>query len=470
MNTRYERCDMNPVQPVNESRVGGIHRLVKEDKAMNKNKFINPKRKVKCGLWNVRTMKQEGKMEQLLDVFNRYSLDLCALTETKLTGVGKSTLEGGKLLLQAGRQDGYHYQGVALLMSKDASHALEEWEPFNERILMARLKSVHGKLSIIVNYAPTEDAESQLKNNFYSNLQEIIDKVPNHDVLICLGDFNAKLGSDNEGWRECMGVHGMGEMNDNGMRLASFCLANELIIGGTLFQHKNIHKYTWRSPCGKYLNQIDHFAINRKFKSSLLDVRTRRGADIGSDHQLVISTLRLKLKATKAKTSLPARYDSAKLRNHSTEKESFIIECRNRFAVLDALSNELEMDVNAHSKEIENVFQETASSTLGRESGVRCKKWISSETWSLIKQRKNAKLKFETLDSDSPHMTICRTEYQSLDTEIKRCCRRDKRRFINSTAERMEYNLNKGDGESVRNAYKGIQEITGKKRIGSELK
>ena len=469
MNTRCERWDRNPMQPTNERRVQGRHGIVKEDKQVNRNKFLNPKKKVKCGLWNVRTMQQEGKLEQLVDVFDRYSLDLCAITETRLTGVGKSTLEGGKLLLQAGRMDGYHYQGVGLLISKEASHALEEWEPINERTLMARLKSRHGKLSIIVNYAPTEDADIQHKNDFYGKLQEIIDKIPKHDVLICLGDFNAKLGSDNEGWKECMGVHGMGEMNDNGIRLASFCLANELMIGGTLFEHRNIHKYTWRSPCGKYLNQIDHCAINKQFKSSLLDVRTRRGADIGSDHQLVIATLRLKLKAKKPKTSLPPKYNSEKLRQQSNAKENFIFECRNRFAVLDMLSDEEEMDVNAHNKEIENIFQETANSTLGRENGHLRKKWMSDETWSLIKQRKNAKLKYESLDNDSPHMIICMTEYKSLNSEVKRSCRSDKRKFINSAVEKMECNLNKGEAESVRNAYKGIQEITGKKRKGSEL-
>ena len=142
--------------------------------------------------------------------------------------------------------------------------------------------------------------------------------------------MNAKLGNNNDGFSECMGVHGMAEMNDNGVRFASFCLANEMIIGSTLFEHRDIHKYTWTSPCGKYRNQIDHIAINRKYKNSLLDVRSRRGADIGSDHQLVVSTLRLKLKTKKVNKNLPPRYDLEKIRQQSSEREDFVIECSSR--------------------------------------------------------------------------------------------------------------------------------------------
>ena len=171
--------------------------------------------------------------------------------------------------------------------------------------MYARLQSSHGNMSIMVCYAPTNEADDNRKDNFYAILQEAIDKVPKHDILLCIGDMNAKLGNDNEGFNESMGVHGMGEMNENGLRFASFCMANELVIGSTIFEHRDIHKYTWISPCGRHRNQIDHIAINMKYKTSLLDVKSRRGADIGSDHQLVVSTLKLKLKRKRGDSNLP---------------------------------------------------------------------------------------------------------------------------------------------------------------------
>ena len=462
MNSRNVEMALSPVQPLSGRRVRRISRLV--------NKFINPKTKINIGNWNVRTLHQDGKLEQLLAVFVKYNLDLCALTETRLTGFEKRALDDGRLLLYSGREDDNHYQGVGLLMSKQAGQALEEWEPVDERILYARLKSRHRSMTVVVCYAPTEEADSNRKDSFYGKLQEVISKVPKRDILLCLGDMNAKLGNDNEGFSECMGVHGMGEMNDNGVRFASFCLANELVIGSTLFELRDIHKYTWISPCGKYRNQIDHIAVNRKFRNSLLHVRSRRGADIGSDHQLVVSTLKLRLKARRPKIDMPPRYDIEKLRQQSSEKDDYVLECRNRFAVLEMLPDEeAEINVNYHCKKVEEIFQESASLTLGQESGIRRKKWMSCETWKLIEKRRTAKLKYESLEEDSPHITLLRAEYLSLDSEIKRCSRRDKRKFIDSTADKTEHNLNRGDGRSIRYAYEGIREITGKKRKRREL-
>ena len=61
------------------------------------------------------------------------------------------------------------------------------------------------------------------------------------------GDFNDKIGSDNRGY-EIMGQHGLGEMNDNGERFTDLCALNNLVIGGSVFQHKRIHKAVWVSP------------------------------------------------------------------------------------------------------------------------------------------------------------------------------------------------------------------------------
>ena len=100
-----------------------------------------------------------------------------------------------------------------------------------------------------------------------------------------------------------MGSHGVGEVNDNGERLQDFCAFNRLVIGGTVFPHKKIHKTTWTSPDGRTENQIDHFCISLKYRSSLQDVKVIRGADSGSDHHLLLAKVRLRLKKYKASTS-----------------------------------------------------------------------------------------------------------------------------------------------------------------------
>ena len=105
------------------------------------------------------------------------------------------------------------------------------------------------------------------------------------------------------------------------------------MIGGTLFQHKTIHKLTWRSPDGRTESQIDHILVNGKWRRSLQDVKTRRLADAGSDHNLLIGKLALKLRKAKAGEKKKERFDTTKLQNPET-KQQFTIALKKRFGIL----------------------------------------------------------------------------------------------------------------------------------------
>ena len=84
--------------------------------------------------------------------------------------------------------------------------------------------------------------------------------------------------------------------------MCGFCESNRLVVGSTLFKHRDIHKITWVSPDGNTKAQLDHILINNKWRSSLQDVRTYRGAECGGDHNLVVGEIKLKLrKLEKAK-------------------------------------------------------------------------------------------------------------------------------------------------------------------------
>lgn len=98
-----------------------------------------------------------------------------------------------------------------------------------------------------------------------------------------------------------MGKHGLGDINDNGERLTSLYQEKRLVIGNTIFEHKNIHKPTWTPPDGVTKNQRDHIIINSRWRSSLQDVVAKKEADVGSDHSLVMAKIRLKLRKTKKK-------------------------------------------------------------------------------------------------------------------------------------------------------------------------
>nr|KAG5686923.1 hypothetical protein BaRGS_020732 [Batillaria attramentaria] len=156
------------------------------------------------------------------------------------------------------------------MLAPEAQRALIGWEPVNSRIITAKFitKKKDIKLNIIQCYAPTMMRKRRKKDDFYQQLQTVIDRGGAKDMTILMGDFNAKIGSDNTGYENTMGTHGLGQMNENGERFADFCALNQLVIGGSIFPHKRIHKATWRSPDHVTENQIDHICISRKFRRS----------------------------------------------------------------------------------------------------------------------------------------------------------------------------------------------------------
>ena len=104
--------------------------------------------------------------------------------------------------------------------------------------------------TIIQVYAPTSNAEEAEAEQFYEDLQDLLELTPKKDVLFIIGDWNAKVGS-----QETPGVtgkFGLGVWNESGQRLIEFCQENTLVIANTLFQHHNRRLYTWTSPDGQH--------------------------------------------------------------------------------------------------------------------------------------------------------------------------------------------------------------------------
>jgi exonuclease III len=192
-------------------------------------------------------MYETGKVTQVAQEMRNYKLEVLGISEVRWTQSGQRRLATGELLLYSGHEDDAPLtQGVGLLLSNRARKALVGWEAHGPRLISATFctKKKRIKLNIIQCYAPTNDSEEEDKDMFYDRLQSVLEKCQQRDVTIVMGDFNAKVGEDNSGYEEVMGTHGLGTMNENGERMADFCAMNSLIIGGTVFPHKKIHKAT----------------------------------------------------------------------------------------------------------------------------------------------------------------------------------------------------------------------------------
>jgi hypothetical protein len=227
---------------------------------------------------------ETGKQAQVIREMSAYKLNLLGISECRWTGCGKRITNTEETIVYSDRNDEKHHGGVAIIMNRNVTKVMLEYAPVNERIIRAHFQTKQGKLTSIQCYAPTNEADDEEKTDFYLALQSEIEKVPTHDVTIVMDDLNAKVGNE-----RVMGKYGCGNINDNGERLVDLCGTNNLVIGGTIFPHREIHRLTWISPNGRDKNQIDHIIINGTWRRSLQNVRVMRGADVASDHHLVSS-------------------------------------------------------------------------------------------------------------------------------------------------------------------------------------
>lgn len=418
-----------------------------------------PKELLKIGTWNVRTMYQIGKTRQITNEMDNYNLDILGISEARWTGFGKIKTVDDKTILYSGAED-KHERGVALILGKKAVESLIGWEPISDRIIKARFFSKFIKMTIIQVYAPTNDSEESEKDHFYDQLQQSVDKVEKHDLLIVMGDLNAKVGQKICEDERSLGNEAVGRRNENGEIFVSFCEVNNLVIGGTKFKHKEIHKITWKSPDGRTKNQIDHIAINGRFARSMRDVRVKRGADVGSDHYLVVMDLKLRLKkCCTSKNRKPCGFDVTKLKDKNI-KDKFIIELKNRFSMLEDGKDGDIQDINEVEQEwqrIEKAFTETAGNVIGKKEKRKSKEWISGETWKLIEKRKNIKNLMDCTKSERK-LGQYRENYREANKNVKRNARKDKREYYESLAMEAQRAADNGEMKTI---YQVIKQISG---------
>ena len=151
-------------------------------------------------------------------------------------------------------------------MDKFANSVLEEWTPINERLVTVRFITSHAKVNIAQCYAPSNEHDDADKDAFYQQLQDVVDKIPHHDILIVMEDLNAQTEGSRLGFEHVLGPHAFGNRTDNGDRFTQFCAMNSMKIGSSLFDHKNIHKITWTSNDYTTKMQIDHIAIGPRWR------------------------------------------------------------------------------------------------------------------------------------------------------------------------------------------------------------
>ena len=159
---------------------------------------------------------------------------------------------------------------------------------------------------------------------------------------------------------------GNDDTNERGLRLQEFATFNDLVLANTFGHHKASRRWTWHSPNGQHHNQIDYILVRKRFPSGVNTARTRSfpGADIGSDHDLMMMTFRLRLKRINKTKHIRLKFDLERLKDPNV-LETFQAMMGRKFAPLTIMSNE-DTDIDSMITTFNTAVTETASEIFGK--------------------------------------------------------------------------------------------------------
>ncbi|MBN3319772.1 CFDP2 protein, partial [Atractosteus spatula] len=345
----------------------------------------------------------QGKLDIIKREMIRLNIDLLGISELHWKDNGHFKLDDFSVYY-SGHQE-LRRNGVALIAHKNIAHAVESYTTISDRIMAIRICGKPLNVMVLQVYAPTTDVPEDEREQFYAKIEEALEQMPKKDIIYIMGDFNAKVGSQ-----------GLGERNEAGDRLVQFCHENHLRVSNTWFMQPKCRLYTWIAPNGQHRNQIDYILCSQRWKSSVLAIKTFPGADCGSDHKLLLPTIKVKFCNIK-KNAPSKRFDVSKV------PVSYAVAVKNRF---ELLGNE-DKQPDELWQEFQSTIIKTAQEHIPYKKLEKRSKWPSAET---IKRRLNA--------------------------EFQKAARKDKEAYWDQRCKQMEEDCRKGH---TRNLFAQVKKI-----------
>ena len=190
----------------------------------------------------------QGKLEVVKQEMARVNVDILGIRELKWTGMGEFNSDDHYIYYCG--QESLRRNGVAIMVNKRVQKAVLGCNLKNNRRISVCFQGKLFNITVIHVYAPTRNAEEAEVEQFYEDLQDLLELTPKKDVLFIIGDWDAKVGSQETRGGLQTGNFGLGIQNEAGQRLTEFCQENTLVIANTIFQQHKRRLYTWTSPHG----------------------------------------------------------------------------------------------------------------------------------------------------------------------------------------------------------------------------
>ena len=162
----------------------------------------------------------------------RVNIDLLGISELRWTGMSEFNSDDHYIYYCG--QESLRRNGVSIIVNKKVQNTVLGCNLKNDRMISVCFQGKPFNITVIQVYALTSNTEEAAVEQFYEDLQDLLELTPKKDVLFIIGDWNAKVGS-----QETPGVtgkFGLGVQNEAGQRLIEFCQKEALVIASILFQ------------------------------------------------------------------------------------------------------------------------------------------------------------------------------------------------------------------------------------------
>uniref|UniRef100_A0A8D8SJ40 Craniofacial development protein 2 n=2 Tax=Cacopsylla melanoneura TaxID=428564 RepID=A0A8D8SJ40_9HEMI len=408
-------------------------------------KTDNIKSEVKIGTWNVNSMLELGKAHNIVQEMKRLDIKILGISESRWKESGSRVVQD-TTIYYSGSSESSNLHGVAIAIDKSLKNTVKHFLPVSPRVLVLQLNACKRNLNLIQVYAPTADKEEEELENFYKDIDTAMRVTKGADVTIVLGDLNAKVGEGPS--NECVGRFGLGERNDRGDRLLQFCQEKQMVITNTLFKLPRRRLYTWKSPKDTpdniVRNQIDYILIKMRYKNAVKSAKTYPGADIGTDHTLLVARIHIRLK----KLTQPKSHkeiDVKQLRDVSVLAKVYD-DINQKLAPLEITDSLIEPE--RVWQNIKSAVMEPSRRHLERKKNNKGKDWMTESILRLMEERRKVK-------------NISKIEYRQLQNTIRYECRKAKERWLETKCQEMEELQRQNDSH---NLHKKIKELVGGKK------
>lgn len=417
------------------------HQAKEAVNATEDNKRPAMRSKHRIGTWNVRGLLKPGKLEIVEREMTEHQLTVLGLCETHMQGKGHFTTQCGNTMFFSGH-DTESINGVGLVIPRKICNFVTGYNTVSDRIMTIRINCTPLPLNIVQVYAPTSLSSQEDIDVFYDALQTTLDGISKREITIIQGDWNAKVGNTelDDHIRQTVGKYGLGARNERGEMFLDFCLNNNLTITNTYFKHHKRRLYTWKSPGDRYRNQIDYITVANRWKSSITNARTFPGADCGSDHQLLVADLQVRLKSCRQRV---------KVANRLIPQEHDYFQKKTEPQLQKLLAEITDLDPGEQWRHLKSEVLSTLDSMVKKPE--QKKDWMSDEVWSNIRTRKELKNGIRTDNFEE--------EYTRLSGEIQRQCRRDKNQHLENICIEIERHAEKYQTADL---FKKVKQITHK--------